>query len=156
MVSVGLSPAIPTTMSPAPAPGVIAENVIRGLQLAARRAATAAGLSLFGRSRSGDLATAISKSIHTLRSSVEFRRARNANFRFLRAFRKSTRLDAVAAATEQFRAAPLVVVFDFGYSEVCRQMAARGMISNKMALERTLQGPMLKRNRPLRWCRPPC
>ncbi len=67
-----------------------------------------------------------------------FRRARNANLRFLRAFRKSTRLDAVAAATEQFRAAPLVVVFDFGYSEVCRQMAARG-ISNKLALERTLQ-----------------
>ena len=68
-----------------------------------------------------------------------FRRARNANLRFLRAFRKSTRLDAVAAATEQFRAAPLVVVFDFGYSEVCRQMAARGTISNKVALERTLQ-----------------
>jgi len=67
-----------------------------------------------------------------------FRRARNANLRFLRAFRKSTRLDAVAAATEQFRAAPLVVVFDFGYSEVCRQMAARG-INNKLALERTLQ-----------------
>src|SRR5580692_8935196 len=68
-----------------------------------------------------------------------FRRARNANLRFLRAFRKSTRLDAVAAATEQFRAAPLVVVFDFGYSEVCRQMAARGIIGNKPALERTLQ-----------------
>lgn len=68
-----------------------------------------------------------------------FRRARNANFRFLKAFRKSTRLDAVAAATEQFRAAPLVIVFDFGYSEVCRQMSVRGMIHNKAALERTLQ-----------------
>ncbi len=68
-----------------------------------------------------------------------FRRAGNANLRFLRAFRKSTRLDAVAAASEQFRAAPLVVVFDFGYSEVCRQMAARGSINNKSALERTLQ-----------------
>jgi biopolymer transport protein TolQ len=68
-----------------------------------------------------------------------FRRARNANLRFLRAFRKSTRLDAVAAATEQFRAAPLVVVFDFGYSEVARQMQARGVIQNKIALERTLQ-----------------
>ena len=66
-----------------------------------------------------------------------FRRARNANLRFLRAFRKSTRLDAVAAATEQFRAAPLVVVFDFGYSEVCRQISAR--VQNKVALERTLQ-----------------
>lgn len=68
-----------------------------------------------------------------------FRRARNANLRFLRAFRKSTRLDAVAAATEQFRAAPLVVVFDFGYSEVARQMQAHGRVSNKVALERTLQ-----------------
>lgn len=68
-----------------------------------------------------------------------FRKARNANLRFLRAFRKSTRLDAVAAAAEQFRAAPLVVIFDFGYSEVCRQMAASRMITNKVALERTLQ-----------------
>jgi biopolymer transport protein TolQ len=68
-----------------------------------------------------------------------FRRAGNANLRFLRAFRKSTRLDAVAAASEQFRAAPLVVVFDFGYSEVCRQMAASAAINNKTALERTLQ-----------------
>ena len=66
-----------------------------------------------------------------------FRRARNANLRFLRAFRKSTRLDAVAAATEQFRAAPLVVVFDFGYSEVLRQYNAH--VQNKLALERTLQ-----------------
>ncbi len=68
-----------------------------------------------------------------------FRRARTANLRFLRAFRKSSRLDAVAAATEQFRASPLVVVFDFGYSEVCRQMAVRGIIHNKTALDRTLQ-----------------
>ena len=33
-----------------------------------------------------------------------FRRARRANTRFLKAFRKSARLDAVAAAVEQFRA----------------------------------------------------
>jgi len=46
------------------------------------------------------------------------RRARNGNARFLRTFRKATRLDAVAAATEQFRSAPLATVFDFGYSEV--------------------------------------
>lgn len=67
------------------------------------------------------------------------RRARNANLRFLRAFRKSSRLDAVAAATEQFRVAPLVVVFDFGYSEIARQMSAHATIGNKLALERTLQ-----------------
>ena len=68
-----------------------------------------------------------------------FRRARNGNLRFLRAFRKATRLDAVAAATEQFRSAPLATVFDFGYSEVARQMTARSKITNMTALERTLQ-----------------
>jgi biopolymer transport protein TolQ len=68
-----------------------------------------------------------------------FRRARNANLRFLRAFRKATRLDAVAAATEQYRSAPLATVFDFGYSEVARQITTRQRITNVTALERTLQ-----------------
>jgi len=68
-----------------------------------------------------------------------FRRAKNANLRFLRAFRKSARLDAVAAATEQFRSAPLATVFDFGYSEVARQIQWRSRISNMTAVERTLQ-----------------
>src|ERR1700689_2149564 len=67
------------------------------------------------------------------------RGAQNSNRKFLRAFRKATRLDAVAAASEQFQSAPLVGVFDFGYSEVCRQMAAKSRISNQVALERTLQ-----------------
>jgi biopolymer transport protein TolQ len=57
----------------------------------------------------------------------------------LRAFRKATRLDAVAAASEQFRASPLVGVFDFGYSEVCRQMASKSKLTNQASLERTLQ-----------------
>jgi biopolymer transport protein TolQ len=70
---------------------------------------------------------------------VMLRRANNGNLRFLRSFRKATRLDAVAAATDQFRGAPLATVFDFGYSEVSRQMAARARITNMTALERTLQ-----------------
>ena len=64
--------------------------------------------------------------------------ARRKNHGFLRAFRKSGRLDAAATAAEQFRGAPLAAVFDFGYSEVCRQLAARNAITNKLALERTL------------------
>ena len=68
-----------------------------------------------------------------------FRSARSSNRKFLRAFRKATRLDAVAAASEQYRSAPLVGVFDFGYSEVSRQMAATSRITNQVALERTLQ-----------------
>jgi biopolymer transport protein TolQ len=68
-----------------------------------------------------------------------FRRASNANLRFLRTFRKATRLDAVAAATEQFRGSPLATVFDFGYSEVARQISSKSRITNMVALERTLQ-----------------
>ena len=68
-----------------------------------------------------------------------FRDAKNADSRFLRAFRKSTGLDAVMVASEQFRPAPLVAVFDFGYEEVVRQVKGKGQINNKVALERSLQ-----------------
>ena len=67
-----------------------------------------------------------------------FKKARTANASFLRAFRKAPNLDAVAVASEQFRAAPLVPVFDFGYQEVVRQVKTRGTIVNKDSLERSL------------------
>jgi biopolymer transport protein TolQ len=69
----------------------------------------------------------------------KFRRARTANSQFIRAFRKAPGLDAVALASEQFRSSPLVTVFDFGYAEVDRQVKARGTLTNKLALERSLQ-----------------
>lgn len=68
-----------------------------------------------------------------------FRSARSANRQFLRAFRKSNALEQVALASEQFREAPLVGVFDFGYEEVDRQRKSRGRVTNPIALERTLQ-----------------
>ena len=68
-----------------------------------------------------------------------FRRVRAANRVFLRAFRKAANLEAVALASEQFRRSPLVTVFDFGYTEVARQMKTRGSVTNPVALERTLQ-----------------
>ena len=68
-----------------------------------------------------------------------FRRARAADRRFLRAFRKANGLEAVMVASEQYRPAPLVSVFDFGYEEVARQVKARGTINNKVAVERSLQ-----------------
>ncbi len=68
-----------------------------------------------------------------------FRRARYADKRFLRAFRKANALDAVMVASEQFRPAPLVAVFDFGYEEVSRQVKSRGRVINKVSLERSLQ-----------------
>jgi biopolymer transport protein TolQ len=68
-----------------------------------------------------------------------FRRARKSNARFLRAFRKAEGLDAILAASEQFRPAPLVAVFDFGYEEIHRQVKSRGALRNKLSLERSLQ-----------------
>ena len=68
-----------------------------------------------------------------------FRNARGANTQFLRAFRKANSMDSVSVASEQFRISPLVTVFDFGYSEIDRQVKARGTLTNKLALERTLQ-----------------
>jgi len=68
-----------------------------------------------------------------------FRRARESNARFLRAFRKAEGLDAIVAASEQFRPAPLVAVFDFGYEEIHRQVKSRGTLRNKLSLERSLQ-----------------
>jgi biopolymer transport protein TolQ len=70
---------------------------------------------------------------------LAFGKARSANARFLRAFRKSPGLQAVAVASEQFRPAPLTTVFDFGYDEVARQIKARGSVQNQVALERALQ-----------------
>jgi len=67
------------------------------------------------------------------------RQARSADGRFLRAFRKATGLEAMMVASEQFRPAPLVGVFEFGYEEISRQVKARSTMTNKLALERTLQ-----------------
>ena len=68
-----------------------------------------------------------------------FRGARKLNSRFLRAFRKAGGFEAVMVASEQFRPSPLVSVFDFGYEEIERQVKARGKVSNRVALERSIQ-----------------
>jgi biopolymer transport protein TolQ len=68
-----------------------------------------------------------------------FSKARRENRAFIRAFRKANNLQAVAMASEQFGAAPLVAVFDFGYGEVERQIKQRGALVNKPAIERSLQ-----------------
>src|ERR1035441_5651415 len=64
---------------------------------------------------------------------------KRANARFLRAFRKANGIEAVMVASEQYRPSPLVTVFDFGYEEIERQVKARGKVTNRTALERTLQ-----------------
>lgn len=72
------------------------------------------------------------------KSSV-FSKARRDNRSFLRAFRKAGSLQAVAVASEQFAASPLVAVFDFGYGEMERQLKQRGSVVNKASIERSLQ-----------------
>lgn len=68
-----------------------------------------------------------------------FRRARKSSSQFLRAFRKANGMEAVAVASEQFRPSPLVSLFEFGYEELARQVKLHGSVTNKVALERTLQ-----------------
>jgi len=65
--------------------------------------------------------------------------AQGANQRFLRAFRKADSIKAVMLASEQFRPAPLVTLFDFGYEEVERQVKSRSALTNRLAVERALQ-----------------
>lgn len=68
-----------------------------------------------------------------------FRGARKVNSGFLRAFRKSPGLDTIVAVSERYRPSPLVSVFDFGYEELERQVKARGKVTSRTALERSLQ-----------------
>ncbi len=70
---------------------------------------------------------------------LSLRGAQQANHRFLRAFRKAPGLEAVVVASEQFRPSPLVAVFDFGYEEIERQVKQRGTVTNRAAVERTIQ-----------------
>src|SRR5271167_395932 len=49
------------------------------------------------------------------------RRARVQSNRFMRMFRKSERLNDVAAVVEQFRPSPLVAVFEGAYNELRKQ-----------------------------------
>jgi biopolymer transport protein TolQ len=50
-----------------------------------------------------------------------FRRARAQSNRFMRMFRKSERLNDVAAVAEQFKPSPLVAVFEGAYEEIRKQ-----------------------------------
>jgi biopolymer transport protein TolQ len=63
-------------------------------------------------------------------------RADKQSKRFLRAFRKSSRLSEVATVAEQFRPSPLVSVFSEIHDEYQRQNGGRGLPRNPVALER--------------------
>jgi biopolymer transport protein TolQ len=71
--------------------------------------------------------------------SATFRRARTQSKRFLRAFRKASRLQEIAAVSEQFKPSPLVNVFDEVYETYRRQTGGYGPPTNTTALERAAQ-----------------
>src|SRR5450756_1471406 len=68
-----------------------------------------------------------------------FRKATMQSQRFLRAFRKSTRLSELASVADQFKPSPLVAVFNEIHDEYHRQTAGRGLPRNPIALERAAQ-----------------
>jgi biopolymer transport protein TolQ len=68
-----------------------------------------------------------------------FRRARAQSQRFLRAFRKASRLQEIATVSEQFKPSPLVNVFDEVYETYRRQTGGYGPPKNITALERAAQ-----------------
>jgi biopolymer transport protein TolQ len=68
------------------------------------------------------------------------RRARAQSGRFLRAFRKSPRLQDIAAVSEQFKPSPLVAVFDGGYEEYRRQVGnPSGAVRSVNSIQRAMQ-----------------
>lgn len=67
------------------------------------------------------------------------RNALRKNGLFLKAFRRVGQLSEMNAASEQYRPAPLVTVFEFGYEELARQVNKYGKIRNPAAIERTMQ-----------------
>ena len=68
-----------------------------------------------------------------------FGKAQTQSARFLRAFRKSTRLSEIAAVVDQFKPSPLVAVFSEIHDEYQRQNGGRGLPRNPVALERAAQ-----------------
>src|SRR5580692_6643297 len=68
------------------------------------------------------------------------RRARLQSGRFLRAFRKAQRLQDIATVADQFRPSPLVGVFEGGFQEYKRQLAATGAALRSLtAVQRGMQ-----------------
>jgi biopolymer transport protein TolQ len=70
---------------------------------------------------------------------ARFRRARTQSRRFLRTFRKASRLQEIAGISDQFKPSPLVLVFDEVYDTYKRQTGGFGPPRNITALERTAQ-----------------
>ena len=68
-----------------------------------------------------------------------FSKATKESRRFIRAFRKATRLQEIAALTSEYSASPLAQVFEDVYETYKRQTGGSGPPRNLAPLERTAQ-----------------
>lgn len=66
-------------------------------------------------------------------------KARRKDVMFLKAFRRVGKLADMNAASEQYRPAPLVSMFEFGYEELARQVNKYGRIRSGDAIERVMR-----------------
>ena len=64
-----------------------------------------------------------------------FRRARTQSARFIRAFRKTTRLNEIASVSEQFKPSPLVAVLDGAVEEIKKSGGAPRLTSIQRATQ---------------------
>jgi len=74
-----------------------------------------------------------------LASVFSWTKAQTQSQRFVRAFRKSSRLSEIATVADQFKPSPLVAVFTEIHDEYQRQNGGRGLPRNPLALERAAQ-----------------
>jgi biopolymer transport protein TolQ len=70
---------------------------------------------------------------------TSFRDATNQSRRFIRAFRKASRLQEIAALTADYKASPLAQVFEDVYETYKRQTGGSGPPRNLVPLERSAQ-----------------
>jgi biopolymer transport protein TolQ len=116
--------------APAPSPVNNGSAVVEMIQNSGPIALTVLGVLLFGSLFSWAI---------ILGKWASFRRARTQSRRFLRSFRKATRLQEIATVSEQFKPSPLVNVFDEVYETYKRQTGGYGPPRNITALERAAQ-----------------
>jgi biopolymer transport protein TolQ len=81
-----------------------------------------------------------------------FKRANVQSSRFLRAFRKSGRMQDVAAVSEQFKPSPLVSVLDGAYNELRRQgNGPRNTVAMQRAMQIAASEELTRMERRLPW-----
>lgn len=81
-----------------------------------------------------------------------FKRANVQSSRFLRAFRKSGRMQDVAAVGEQFKPSPLVSVLDGAYNELRRQgNGPRNVVAMQRAMQIAASEELTRMERRLPW-----